>query len=418
MGPFESTVFRAVNGRPEENIAKVFDLAGGVGRIIGPEDVVVIKPNVQWWNQGAPNLSALNALVGLVMDRPGGFRGEVVLAENCHRGPRPWESSSSGWTQPFARNSDLPGVGNFNELGALLKKRFGERFSICHWVDVSAGAKRVYAPSDGPGYVYCDGKGGVPRMAFGNGSKGENYRETIMTYPICQTDRGTMVDLKNGVWEQGSYSGRPLKFINLAALNHHSAYCGMTSLIKNYLGVSDLSGGPDPSNDGKLDGVHYNFHSFPFNKWAPGPAPGMLGAEVGAFLSCVRRADLNIVTAEWVGLASRLERPVVRTRAILASTDPVALDFHGAKYLLHPNSRIRFHNPEDPNSPTRDYLVACSRNGGGVFDESRVAVKSFDLSAGRFQREDEVMIIGDKEWGSDIKAIGKYFLMRYGSFLL
>jgi hypothetical protein len=43
-----------------------------------------------------------------------------------------------------------------------------------------------------------------------------------------------------------------LKFVNFAALNHHSTYCGMTSTIKNYLGVSDLSGGPDPFNDGKL----------------------------------------------------------------------------------------------------------------------------------------------------------------------
>jgi hypothetical protein len=412
------TVLRAVNGRPEENLGKALELAGGVERIVGPDDVVLIKPNVQWWNQGAPNLAVVNALVGLVMERPGGFRGEVVLAENCHRGPRPWESTSSGWSQPFVRNSDLAGVGSYNELAALLKKRYGERFSVCHWIDVDCGAKRAYAPADGPGYVYCDGKGGVPRIAFDNGAKGVKFRETIMTYPICRTDRGTMVDLKNGVWEQGGYSGRPLRFINLAALNHHSTYCGMTSLIKNYLGVSDLSGGPDPIDGGKLDEAHYNFHSFPFNKWAPGPASGMLGAEIGVFLSSVRRADLNIVTAEWVGLASRTDLPAARTRAVLASTDPVALDYHAAKYLLHPNSGIRFHNPEDPNSPTHDYLRACSRNGGGVFDESRVAVKSFDLSAGRFQREDEMMIMGDREWGSDIKAIGKYLLMRYGSFLL
>lgn len=90
------TVFRAANGRPEENQAKALDLADGVERIVGSDDVVVVKPNAQWWNQGAPNLAAVNALVELIMDLTGGFRGEVVLAENCHRVPRPWESSSSG----------------------------------------------------------------------------------------------------------------------------------------------------------------------------------------------------------------------------------------------------------------------------------------------------------------------------------
>jgi hypothetical protein len=126
-----------------------------------------------------------------------------------------------------------------------------------------------------------------------------------MSYPIFQTDRGSKVDLKHGVWEKKAYTSRPVKFINFAALNHHSTYCGFTSCIKNYLGVSDLSGGPDPHHGGRLADSYYNFHSFPFDKWAPGPQPGMIGAEIGVYLSTIRRADLNIVTAEWVGLSSK-----------------------------------------------------------------------------------------------------------------
>jgi len=103
---------------------------------------------------------------------------------------------------------------------------------------------------------------------------------------------------------------------------------------------------------------------------------------------------------------------------LLASPDPVALDYHSARYLLYPNSGIRFHDPDGPASPTRQYLEACSRHGGGVFDESHVAVKSFDVAAGRLQREDELVISAGTEWGNDPKAIGKYLLFRYGSFLL
>ncbi len=79
---------------------------GGIRTLIGEHDVVVIKPNVQWWNQGAPNMLALKTLVDLIMERPGGFKGEVVIAENCHRGKTPW--NSAGWSDNFERNGIFP----------------------------------------------------------------------------------------------------------------------------------------------------------------------------------------------------------------------------------------------------------------------------------------------------------------------
>jgi hypothetical protein len=414
----EVALYRALNDDPAGNISKIVEMMGGIQAVVGTDDIVVIKPNVQWWNQGAPNLLALKTFVDMIMDRPGGFTGEVIVAENCHRGSKPWQSEASGWKPAFERNSDLPGIRNYNELAADLKRRHTERYSTCHWIDVQAGGKRIFGPADGSGYVYCDGSAGVPKLAFSNGANGEKRRETIMTYPVFRTDRGTIVDLKNGVWAKGAYTGQSLKFVNFAALNHHSNYCGMTSIIKNYLGVSDLSGGPDPFNDGKLTDAYYNFHSFPFDKWAPGPKPGMIGAEIGAYLNAVRKADLNIVTAEWVGLASRTDLPAARTRAVLACTDPVALDFHSAKYVLYPNSGVRFHNPENPESPTHQYLKACAEHGGGFFDEGKVAVKSFDVRAGRLQSDDELVIAGDRQWGTDPKAILKFLLFRYGSAFL
>jgi hypothetical protein len=412
------SVYRAVNGTPSQNMKKVIQLIGGIESFIEPEDIVVIKPNIQWWNQGAPNHEALYEFIKLIMERPGGFFGEVILAENCHRSDKPWDSKYAGWRQPSVRNTGLKGVKNYNELAQKLKQDFGDRYSTVHWINVKVGAKRVFSVQDGVGYVYCDGEGGVPEFSFNNGAKGENYRETIMTYPIFKTDRGTVVDYKNGIWENGKFDNSKLKVVNFAALNHHSTYCGFTSVIKNYLGVSDLSGGPDPFNDGKLTDKYYNFHSFPFNKWAPGPQPGMIGAEIGVFLSTIRKAAMNIVTAEWIGLADRLEPPVARTRAVLASTDPVALDFHSAKYVLYPNSMIRFHDPEPSDSPAHQYIKACSDHGGGVFDERHVALVSYDNEADRMQDDHEAAVIGKKIWGNDYKAIGKYLLMRYGAFLI
>jgi hypothetical protein len=411
-----STVYRAVNGMPGENLVKVIEMLGGIQRIIGRQDVVVIKANVMWWNQGAPNLSALSTFVDLVLTRPGGFNGEIVLAENCHRGVSPRTASLSGWNRRFERNSNVHNAQNYNELSRYLKRKWKDRFSTSHWIDVGAGGRRVFGPADGNGYVYCDGSGGVPLITCKNGIAGKGHRITIMTYPIFTTDRGTVVDFKNGVWEKGAYTGQPLRFVNLAAINHHSVYCGATSAIKNYLGISDLSGGQDPNSGRRLSGNYFNFHSFSFDKWNPGPVPGMLGAEIAVFMNTVRKADLNITTGEWVGLASRTDPPVAHTRAVLASTDPVALDYHATKYLLYPNSRASIHNPDDENSPLHQYLVKCTEYGGGIFDERYVGVKSYDFRKKTLQHNDELVVIDEKEWGTNPKMILKYLYLRYFEF--
>jgi hypothetical protein len=404
-------VYRAVNGIPSENIAKVIELLGGIESVIGPDDIVIIKPNVQWWNHGAPNLQALKTFVDLIMTRSGGFTGEVVIAENCHRGSKPWKSTS--WLSEFERNGDIEDVRSFNDLGRKLKQKYGDCLSVVHWIDVDKGAKRVFSPTDGVGYVYCDGNGGVPLLSLDNEIQGKNKRAVIMTYPIFRTDRGTMIDFKNGEWKDGVYTTRQLRFINFAALNHHSTYCGATSAIKNYLGVTDLSGGSDPFDNGRLTGEYFNFHSFPFNKWAPGPSPGMIGAEIGFFMNTIRKADLNITTAEWIGLSSRTDLPAAQTQAVIASEDPVALDYHTTKYLLYPNSKIEFHNPDKDNGPLNHYLKKCADIGDWVFDESKVEIRSWDFKEKRLQDDDELVVMGERYWGSNLKALTKYAIMRW-----
>jgi len=407
------TLYRSVHGAPSDNISKVMEMMGGMEKIFGAGDIIVIKPNIQWWNQGAPNIACVNAFISMIMERSGGFRGEVVIAENNHRGAQPW--NEAGWTQSFERNSDSPGIRNYNQLADHLKKNYGDRFSVCHWIDIDAGGKRVYSPADGPGYVICDGTGGVPLLSISNGLKDEKRREVIMSYPIFQTDKGTIIDLKNGIWSKGSYTRQPLKFVNFAALNHHSFYCGPTSAMKNFLGVCDLSGGPDPHNNGKLTNGYYNFHSFPFDKWSKGPVQGMLGLEIGMFLHTIRKPDLNITTAEWVGISTRTEPPVVRTRAVCTCTDPIALDYHTAKYILYPNSHIRVHDSDFTGGPFYHDLQKCSEQSGCILDEQYVDIQSFDHSTARLQKDDELVVIGEKIWGNDIKSLFKYCVTRLTS---
>ncbi|NIQ13816.1 MAG: DUF362 domain-containing protein [Candidatus Dadabacteria bacterium] len=411
--PTAALIYRSINGSPESNMIKIIEMMGGIKNIVSSEDVVVIKPNVQWWNHGAPNLASLKTFVDVIMEMPGGFKGEVVIAENCHRGNKPWKSINSGWERKFEINSEIPDVFNLNDLTVLLKNNYGRKFSVCHWIDVGSGGKRVYGPADGNGYVFCDGTGGVPLLSLGNGAMGNQYRATILTYPIFITDRGTVIDFKNGIWEKGAYTGRDFRFINFAALNHHSRYCGVTSSMKNYMGITDLSGGPDPFTGGRLTDKYYNFHSFPFNKWSKGPVPGMLGAEIAFFMKEIRKADLNIVTAEWVGLSSRTCLPVARTKTVLASKDSVALDYHGSKYILFPNSKIKLHDPDNEKAPLYQYLHECGKLNEDATGEKDITCSSFDLSKRRYTKEGELPVKGDIHWGNDIKNISKYLALKY-----
>jgi hypothetical protein len=138
----------------------------------------------------------------------------------------------------------------------------------------------------------------------------------------------------------------------------------------------------------------------------------MLGAEVGYFLKTVRRPDLNITTAEYCGLVGRLGLPVARPKVVAASTDPVALDFHMAKYVLFPNSRIFHHNPEHPRSPAAQYLRECARAGDYCYDEARVRVQAFDLASGKLQSDDALAVRCKREWGTNARALLKYIALR------
>jgi hypothetical protein len=104
---------------------------------------------------------------------------------------------------------------------------------------------------------------------------------------------------------------------------------------------------------------------------------------------------------------------VARTKVVLASTDPVALDFHATKYLLYPNSKVPVHNPDDIQRPMNQYLLKCSETGGGTFNEKYVTVKSYDFKTKGFQSDDALVVIGEKTWGRDFKMLMKYLVLRF-----
>ena len=389
IGKSPSKIFKASGGSPGKNIFHVIEMMGGIRKIIEKEDIVILKPNAQWPGHGGSNTNAIKGFIELVLDIPG-FEGEIIIAENHHAA----EDDCLGWTTT-QRNGDY----NLNELIAFFNEKGRHNVSKYHWHDAGPNpfplqfpggyGQIVEGPDQGDGYVWTD----------------EEYekegRRTKMTYPIFTSEYSKVtIDLKNGAWKNGRYTSQPVKLINFSTLNHHSKVFGVTASIKNYLGIVDMTCGVH----GTEPEGYYNFHYISLG-WSKdnkmgrfleekltkptaqqfklmmkairhfGPSNGATGGAVGHFMNTIRRADLNIIAAEYTGYEGRLESPI-QTKTILASTDPVALDYYSAKHVLLPlgGSKAKHNDPDWKEGPFRKFLERCHAEGIGTLREKEMEV--------------------------------------------
>ena len=359
-------------------------MMGGIEKFIGPEDIVILKPNAQWWNQGRTNLAAMKGFIDLVLNIPK-FKGEIIIAENQHfmdeSLPNGEKDNVRGWTHFSEINGDIDGIQhNLNTLIELYHDQGYKNVTKYHWRD--GGPKRnlwgngknggvVKSPAEGDGYVWT----GID-YTF-SGFWGLKQWKVKMTYPVFTSKySGITVDFKHGAFKRdgkggGNFlRGKPAKFINFAVLNTHGGDTGVTSSIKNYMGIMDLSCG----SWGLMPKEYVNVHCcggkyYTYAKAGP----------LGYFMKTIRKADLNIVTAEWVGWGSRTDiTKATRKRNILAGTDPIALDYYGAKHLVYPLSCKEYHNPENPKSSIRKFLeLAMLELGEGTLDEGSIRVQEY-----------------------------------------
>lgn len=381
-------VFIAKNGTPQENVAKVLAMQGGIEHFVGKTDIVILKPNAQWWNQGRTNLAAMKGFIDLVLGIPG-FKGEIIIAENHHfmddslTGKE--KDNIRGWVHMSDINGDIDGVNhNINSLIAIYQEQGIENVTKSHWRDGGSKADvwgngqnggLVGSPADGDGYIWDEADYVL------EGLWGLKKWKVKMSYPVFTSDySGITIDLKNGAYRRdgnggGSYiPDKPVRLINFAVLNDHGEDTGITSSIKNYMGITDLSCGwwghkpEDYVNVHECGAGYYGYAK-------AGP--------IAYFMKTIRKADLNIVTAEWVGWGSRTDPgKAVHMRTILAGVDPVAIDYHGAKHYIYPISKkMGHHDPDFPDSSISRFLaLAQSVLGEGALQEQKIEVHEYDFN--------------------------------------
>ncbi len=113
-----------------------------------------------------------------------------------------------------------------------------------------------------------------------------------------------------------------------------------------------------------------------------------MGGCLGFFMKNIRMADINIVTAEWVGYGSRTDLKLrERTKTILASTDPVALDYIAARDVLLPATKknengkqfVKYNDPVPTKSVFKQFLFSCHKVGIGNMAENKIKKIEFDF---------------------------------------
>jgi len=389
-----ASIHRSVGRKPADVTRRLLDSLGGIASLVGPDDIVIIKPNGQWWHQGMTNTDVMAEFIEQILAMPD-FEGEIVIVDN-HQSK---ERNSRAWTTD-KRNGRF----NYNELVMYFNDRGFANVTKYHWHPAGAnptplqmdgeGDSVIEHPSEGDGYIW-------PKDLHYTCPHGH---KTVLAYPVfTSTYSGTTVDLKDGAFRNGTYTGQPVKFFNFSALNHHSRYAGVTASIKNYMGVVDMSCGyPAPEPAGTFNTHHVGasrmFRFLAKRRRQLEDLPWFwdiylsqsvfrfryTGGVLGAFMREIRRADLNIVTAITAGWGSRIDPDkAFRANTVLASTDPVALDYWAAANVLLPATKelsgddevlINLNDPTDESGPLRRFLEECRRELGGTTNPGLINV--------------------------------------------
>jgi hypothetical protein len=328
------------SGPEDHGVNALLDLMAQHGlsleQIVGANDVLVIKINSMFDDRGGTNTDVIRGLIYRIVNRSGGFNGEIVVLDNTQ-----YVNSYFNWTQSNAENPSQSIQDVVNEFAGQ-----GHEVSTYRWHDIGGECGGDCARVDCAQYpnrdcYYCDSGNDV------------SYDKFTTTY-------GTLINMRDGVWNGSSYDNSRLKFFNVPILKRHLDF-GVTSALKNFIGFLNKP-------------CHGDFHT-----------KGIVQGLFAKLMIHGRGPDLHIIDAIYV---APHEGPDVgwhnnRFGALVASKDPVAADYYAGKYILYPVSGSGKTNPDQSNTfrttliSNRDYFE--SRGVPSTINEAEMDVYVYDF---------------------------------------
>ncbi len=279
--------------------------------IVGSDNIVVIKGNFQWTSRNTTSTDRIKGIIWQILQHPNGFTGEIIVCDNTQTYGINQEDNNSEDTE----QSIVDVVNTFISKGYPV--------SLRDWSDLWDVVVEEYSVGDySEGFVYePESKISYPKFtsAFGNHN----------------------ISLKYGIWDSNSlsYDLDRLCIIDFPVLKAHS-WSGATIAIKNWIGV--LTTAYANERYGGVNSMHNNYF---FGQYA------LVAKVMGATFP-----KLTIVDAAWTSTQSNSTlNGMVNTKMLLGSTDPCAVSWYAAKYILTP---IAF----DPNNSDPDLQGSKYKN--------------------------------------------------------
>ncbi len=409
-----TSIYVARGGTPAHNIDDALTRMGGMRKVVGVDDVVIIKVSAQWWNTGMTNVAAVKRTIEAILDTHGpAFTGEIIVFENTHfRFPGrasddPTTGLTRAWTHPSQWNVDVAGMDKLIDLAPHFE-RLGAPVSFVGLIDGGGSelsGEHWYDPDHAHGVYGGDDRGpieaGDPRDGY-HWDFGHTFRvkrswvahaQVPLTWPRFTSPRtGRVIDFRDGAFrrEAGKLVPEPRKvrFINMTTVNEHGS-TGMTGACKSPMGIVDMSAGALGTHPAVRDyqSVHY-FGRIPGVPGEQAPTWRMAGP-LAYFGDHVRKADLYLSVAEWVAVEPEGGYPqeeddmrhhkacAHRASTVIAGVDPVSIDAWATRNLLMPiGGRHRaMLDLDDADSKVSRFLRYFRQTAGvGTIDASLIAV--------------------------------------------
>jgi uncharacterized protein (DUF362 family) len=310
---------------------------GGPSGLIDGSDIVLVKVNAQWKYRGCTNSDVVKGLIQRVLEHPDGFSGEVVIFENGQGGGS--LDCDTMWGRQYTDTGVHANAENeSHSFSYLVNQAFKDDKVSSYLLDP---VRETFIDVDD------HTTDGYRKMGF-------------VSYPCFTTKNGNRVELAEGIWNGINHDGN-LKLINVPVLKHHDG-CGVTGAVKNYYGIVSMADGRRPER-------HYE----------------KLGLHCGEMIARVIPPTISVLDCIWVTQVKWAGYPpenTTRLDQLVASTDPIALDYWASKYILYPIDGNEEHHP-DKNPDIKGHLIQARdriNEAGGIhgnkttLDESYIKV--------------------------------------------
>jgi hypothetical protein len=308
--------------------------------IVGSNNIVIIKGNFQWTSRNTTSTDRIKGVIWQLLQHPEGFTGEIIICDNTQNFGTGINHNDNNSEDPEQSIVDV--VNTFTAKGYPVSYR--------DWKNVWDVVGEEYSTGD-----YNDG------FVYESSSK--------ISYPKFTSPSGNnYISLRYGIWDSTSlsYDLDRLCIIDFPVLKAHSM-AGATIAVKNWIGV--LTTAYSDARYGGFNSMHYTYF---FGSYA------LVAKVMGATYP-----KLTILDAAWTSASGPNNlSDTVYTKILLGSTDPCAVSWYAAKYILTPIAVDPYNtNPDRPGSNYKNNLDSwtnCLRDSGFACTKDSLEISVYD----------------------------------------